>query len=155
MKWNSNLKLIDKVRKSGLQKSTCMEEERETDLTNIEEPGVIYDLKVRLENFAATIIVLYDVELKTFSRDYLAKQLIRSSCSSVLNYSEALGADTSKDKINKLSICLKELRESETNLNIQSKANLNVSVEMENLKNEVDQLIRIVVTRIRNLKSRI
>lgn len=78
MKWNSNLKLIDKVRKSGLQKSTCMEEERETDLTNIEEPGVIYDLKVRLENFAATIIVLYDVELKTFSRDYLAKQLIRS-----------------------------------------------------------------------------
>lgn len=118
-------------------------------IMSIEEPSVVYDLKVRLENFAAEVIKLYDIQLTSFSKDYLAKQLIRSACSSALNYSEALGSNTTKDRRNKLSICLKELRESETNLNIQYIAGFESS---KYLQNEVDQLIRIVVTRIKNLK---
>lgn len=110
-----------------------------------------FNLTERLEDFAAKVILLYDKKPLTFAGDYLAKQLIRSSCSSALNYGEVLGAGTNKDKINKLRICLKELRESLRNLNIQTKAKLFSDEELKELKDENDQLIRIVVTRIKNL----
>mgnify|MGYP001954743067 CR=1 FL=1 len=63
-----------------------------------------------------------------------------------------MGAGTDKDKINKLRICLKELRESLRNLNIQTKAKLFSNEDFKDLKNENDQLIRIIVTRIKNIK---
>jgi four helix bundle protein len=111
-----------------------------------------FDLCERLEDFAANIILLYDKKPLSFAAEYLAKQLIRSSCSSALNYGEALGSGTEKDKINKLRITLKELRESQRNLNIQSKALLFSEESLFKLKDENDQLIRIVVTLIRNIK---
>jgi four helix bundle protein len=110
-----------------------------------------YNLTERLEDFAAQIILLYDKKPLSYAGDYLAKQLIRSSCSSALNYGEVLGAGTEKDKINKLRICLKELRESLRDLNIQTKARLFSEEELEALKDENDQLIRIIVTRIKNI----
>ena|SRR5690606_15286811 len=110
-----------------------------------------FDLSERLEDFAAEVILLYDKKPLSYAGDYLAKQLIRSSCSSALNYGEVLGAGTDKDKINKLRICLKELRESLRNLNIQIKAKLFSEADLAKLKNENDQLIRIIVTRIKNI----
>ena len=110
-----------------------------------------FDLTERLEDYAAAIILLYDKKPLSYAGDYLAKQLIRSSCSAALNYGEVLGAGTTKDKVNKLRICLKELRESLRNLNIQTKANLFSEEELKGLKNENDQLIRIIVTRIKNI----
>lgn len=110
-----------------------------------------FNLTERLEDFAADIIVLYDKKPLSYAGDYLAKQLIRSSCSSALNYGEVLGAGTDRDKINKLRICLKELRESLRNLNIQTKAKLFSEESLIDLKDENDQLIRIIVTRIKNI----
>jgi len=110
-----------------------------------------FDLTERLEDFAAEVILLDDKKPLSYAGDYLAKQLIRSSCSSALNYGEALGAGTDKDKINKLRICLKELRESLRNLNIQTKAKLITEESLRSLKDENDQLIRIIVTRIKNI----
>lgn len=77
-----------------------------------------FDLSERLEDFAAAIILLYDKKPMSFAGEYLAKQLIRSTCSAALNYGEALGAGTDKDKTYKLHLSLKELRESLRNLNI-------------------------------------
>lgn len=111
-----------------------------------------YDLSGRLEDFGAKKILLYDKKPLSYAGDYLAKQLIRSSCSSALNYGEVLGAGTDKDKINKLGICLKELRECHRNLNIQNKAKLFSEEHLIFLKDENDQLIRIMVTRIKNIK---
>jgi four helix bundle protein len=111
-----------------------------------------FDLSERLEDFAAEIILLYDKKTLSFAGEYLAKQLIRSSCSSALNYGEVLGEGSDKDKIHKLRICLKELRESLRNLNIQEKANVFSNESLSKLKNENDQLIRIMVTRIKNIK---
>ena len=110
-----------------------------------------FDLSERLEDFAASIILLFDKKPSSYAGDYLAKQLIRSACSSALNYGEVLGAGTNKDKINKLRICLKELRESLRNLNIQAKAKLIPEENLDSLKDENDQLIRIIVTRIKNI----
>ncbi|OBX25174.1 four helix bundle protein [Gelidibacter algens] len=111
-----------------------------------------FDLSDRLEDFAAEIILLYDKKPLSYAGDYLAKQLIRSSCSSALNYGEVLGAGTDKDKINKLRICLKELRECHRNFNIQTKARLFSDDSLMTLKDENDQLIRIIVTSIKNIK---
>ena len=111
-----------------------------------------FDLSERLEDFAASIILLYDKKPMSFAGDYLAKQLIRSSCSSALNYGEVLGTGTDKDKVNKLRMCLKELRECHRNLNIQTKAKLFSEETLFALKEENDQLIRIIVTRIKNIK---
>jgi len=108
------------------------------------------DLAERLEDFAAAIIKLYVKMPNSYAGQYLAQQIIRSSCSSALNYGEALGAGTSKDRINKLRITLKELRESLRNLNIQRKADLIDAIHCESLTSENDQLIRIVVTLIKN-----
>lgn len=110
-----------------------------------------FDLTERLEDFAAAIILAYNEKPMSYAGDYLAKQLIRSSCASALNYGEVLGAGTSKDKINKLRICLKELRESLRNLNIQVKSRLKSENELSSLIDENDQLIRIIVTRIKNI----
>lgn len=63
-----------------------------------------------------------------------------------------MGAGTEKDKVNKLRICLKELRESLRNLNIQTKAKLYSEEIMNPLKKENDELIRIIVTLIKNLR---
>ena len=110
-----------------------------------------YNLTERLEDFADKVILLYVKKPLSYAGDYLAKQLIKSSCSSALNYGEVLGEGTDKDKINKLRICLKELRESLRNLNIQTKARLFSEEELNDLKDENDQLIRIIVTRIKNI----
>ena len=110
-----------------------------------------FDLSERLEDFAAHIILIFDKKPNSFAGEYLAKQLIRSACSSALNYGEALGAGTDKDKINKLRICLKELRECLRNLNIQTKAKIISENDVKDLRNENDQLIRIIVTRIKNI----
>jgi len=95
-----------------------------------------FDLSERLENCTAAIILLYDKKPMSYAGDYLAKQLIRSSCSSALNYGEVLGAGTDKDKVNKLRICLKELRESLRNSNIQTKAELFSNESLSTLKDE-------------------
>lgn len=108
------------------------------------------DLAERLEDFAAAIIKLYIKMPTSYAGQYLAQQIIRSSCSSALNYGEALGAGTSKDRINKLRISLKELRESLRNLNIQRKADLISVDDCKDLVKENDELIRIIVTLIKN-----
>jgi len=110
-----------------------------------------YDLDSRLEDYAAAIIRLYDKPPTTFASDYLAKQLIRSSCFAALNFGEAMGAGTDKDKANKLRICLKELRESLRNLNIQTKAKIYSEETLSPLKKENDELIRIIVTILKKL----
>lgn len=92
-----------------------------------------YNLDNRFEDFAASIVVIFKMPPKSFAADYLAKQLIRSACSD-------------KDRANKLRITLKELRESLRNINIQVKANLIDSNSIAAIRNENDELIRIVVS---------
>lgn len=83
---------------------------------------------------------------KSFAADYLAKQFIRSACSSALNFGEFEGADSNKDRANKLRIILKELRELLRNVNIQIKSDILSKDKIESIHKENDELIRIVVT---------
>ena len=105
-----------------------------------------YNLDSRFEDFAASIVVLFMQPPKTFAADYLAKQLIRSACSSALNFGEFEGAGSDRDRTNKLRITLKELRESIRNMNIQIKAGLIEINEVSAVRKENEELIRIVVS---------
>lgn len=105
-----------------------------------------YELDSRFEDFAASVIIKFNATPKSFAADYLAKQLIRSACSSALNFGEFEGAGSDKDRANKLRITLKELRESLRNLNIQVKSNILHNDNIQSILKENDELIRIVVT---------
>ncbi|PQJ32110.1 four helix bundle protein [Nonlabens arenilitoris] len=107
--------------------------------------GKPYDLEDRLISFAADVIVVFDKPAKTYASKYYAEQLIRSSGSVSLNFSEFAGAGTEKDKINKLRISLKEIKECNNNLKIQLKAGLSNKDQLTKLQDEAEQIIRILV----------
>ena len=97
--------------------------------------GKKYDLEDRLIKFA--------VDMVKVSR-YYQQQIIRSSGSVALNFGEFLGASSQKDKLNKLSIAHKEIKECRNNLLIQIGAELNDKTELEKLSQESLELIKIL-----------
>jgi len=105
-----------------------------------------YNLEDRFIDFAAAVVKEFDKPAKTFASRYYAEQLIRSAGSVSLNFSEFAGAGTEKDRINKLRISLKEIKECNNNLKIQLKAGLGNAVSLGDLQNEAEQIIRILVT---------
>jgi four helix bundle protein len=70
------------------------------------------DIAERLLGFAARIGKLVDALPETRLSRHIAAQLVRSGTSLAPNYEEARGAESKKDFVHKLGICLKELRES-------------------------------------------
>lgn len=110
-----------------------------------------YDVEERLIEFAADIVKEFDFPIKTYAARYYAEQLIRSSGSAALNYGEFAGSGTLKDRLNKLRICLKELKECKNNLRIQFKANL-LNNQQDHLVDEALQLSKILATIIKNQK---
>ncbi len=70
------------------------------------------ELEDRLIDFAVlTAKIINEMPNDKFS-NHLANQLVRSCTSPALNYGETQGAESRKDFIHKLSVVLKELRES-------------------------------------------
>jgi four helix bundle protein len=76
----------------------------------------IFNFEDRLVRFAGECIIFSRKLEKTFEHDYYKNQLIRSSGSSSLNYGEAQGTITDKDFIFKISLSIKELKESRNSL---------------------------------------
>ena len=114
--------------------------------------GKKYDLEDRLVGFAANIVFLCKNMQDDVTGNYYGNQLLRSAGSAALNFGEAQGSNTDRDKINKLSLTLKELIESRVNLRILDKVNYGSSDQREILLNEIEQLIKIIAT-IRKNKS--
>ncbi len=70
------------------------------------------ELSQRLIDFAARIGKVVDALPDTRMGRHVAGQLVRSGTSPAPNYEEACAAESRNDFAHKLSICLKELRES-------------------------------------------
>ena len=75
--------------------------------------------------------------------------------SAALNFGEAQGTNTVKDNANKLSISLKELKESRVNWRILDKVSYRESSRRSHLLDEVEQLIKIVAAIIKNKKRQV
>jgi four helix bundle protein len=111
-------------------------------------------LEDRLIDFAATIIIFANNLDKNYAGNHLAGQIIRSGTSPALNYGEAQSAESMKDFIHKMGVCLKELRETFVCLKIIEKAKLSLNIELlTNAKGEANELISIFVSSIKTAKS--
>lgn len=114
-----------------------------------------YDLQERLVKFSATIIANVGMLKVNFASEHLTKQLIRSVTSAALNYGEAQGAESKKDFIHKMKICLKELRESQVNLEILKEAGLiEDKNRFESILKENSELVALFTTSIKTTQSK-
>ena len=68
-------------------------------------------LSDRLLDFTAEVIGIVDVLPKTLTGRHIGGQLMRAGTSSGSNYEEACGAESRSDFAHKMSIVLKELKE--------------------------------------------
>jgi four helix bundle protein len=109
------------------------------------------------ERLICFVISISDVcsDLKPcFLSTHLTSQILRSGTSAALNYGEAQAAESRKDFIHKLSVVLKELRETDVNLRILHGANLTGSVEkLEAVLDESRQLVSIFYRMVQTARS--
>ena len=115
-----------------------------------------FDLHERLIDFAVQIISITDNLKSTKSGNHLSGQIVRSGTSPSLNYSEAQSAESRNDFIHKMSVVLKELRETHANLKIIHRAELYLKQEIDLLVaiKENDELISIFVKSIDTSRNR-
>jgi len=113
-------------------------------------PNKAFDLEDRFVDFGAKTALFCKDLPNDLTGNYYGNQLLRSAGSSALNFGEMQGAQSDKDFKNKATISLKELKESRVNLKILSKIDYGKASIREELLNEVQQLIRIMATIIKN-----
>jgi four helix bundle protein len=120
----------------------------------VNEPNFqkIFNFEDRLVRFAGECILFVRKLEKSYEVDYYKNQLIRSSGSSSLNYGEAQGTITGKDFIFKVSLSVKELKESRNTLKILEYIKTGDFEERKWLLNEVEELIAIASKMINNKK---
>ena len=110
-------------------------------------------LSLRLLNFAARVGKAVDALPNTRLGRHIAGQLVRSGTSPAPNYAEACAAESRRDFIHKLKICLKELRESRCWIQLIIKSNLLTEMQMSELLDECTQLCNIIGKSIVTAKS--
>ena len=112
----------------------------------------IFNFEDRLVRFAGECIFFTRNLNKSFENEYYKNQLIRSSGSSSLNFGEAQGTITNKDFIFKLTLVVKELKESRNSLKIFNYIKEGNEVIRNLLLIEVEELIAISSKMIINKK---
>jgi four helix bundle protein len=112
-----------------------------------------YDLEERLLDYACRVVRLISRIPKTRAGNHVAKQLLRSGTSPLPNHGEAQAAESGKDFVHKLKICLKELRESYRWLRLIDRVPLvrkpDDADAVRALISETQELIRIFYTSVR------
>jgi four helix bundle protein len=113
-----------------------------------------FDLDERLLAFSVDIVRLVESMHKTRAANHVAGQLLRSGTSALPNHGEAQGAESKADFVHKMSICLKELRETERWLRlVQAVPLVDDDGLVGSLVKEVDELVRIFKSSIRTAKG--
>jgi len=83
----------------------------------------------------------------------MAGQLLRCGTSPLSNHGEVEAAESRKDFLHKLRICLKELRETKRWLRLVGRLNLTQGSELSVCLNEAEELIRIFVASVRTTEK--
>lgn len=107
-----------------------------------------YDLEDRLISYTCRMIDVVEALPNTRAGNYIAGQLIRCCHSPTFNYGEAQAAESRKDFIHKLKICLKELKECRTALKIIHKKELIKPPKLKDILKETEDLIAIIAKSI-------
>jgi four helix bundle protein len=113
-----------------------------------------YDSEERLLNYAAEVIRLTEKLPSSRAGNHVAGRLLRSGTSPLPNHGEAQAAESRDDFIHKMSLCLKELRESRRWLRLKLRVPLTCETQkIEALVPETEELIRIFAKSIHTVKS--
>ena len=114
-----------------------------------------YDIEDRLLEYSVKIIKIIEELPQNRVGNHVAGQLLRSGTSPYANHGEAQSAESSKDFIHKMRICLKELRESMRWLKLIQRIPLVKSRErIAEIVQETEELIKIFFTSIRTAKKK-
>ena len=111
------------------------------------------DIDKRSFEFALKIIQLINDLPKTTAGNAIGQQIIRSGTSIGANVQEALGAHSKSDFIYKMNIAKSEARETKYWLKLLIGSQLIVSSQIEWLLSEVDELVAILTTIVKNTKK--
>jgi four helix bundle protein len=114
-----------------------------------------YDLEDRLLEFAVAVVEQSDDLPNTRAGNHIAGQLLRCGTSPYGHHGEVESAESRKDFIHKLKVCLKELRETRRWLRLVSRLkNMNRDPRLVPCLAEAQELIRIFVTSVRTTERR-
>lgn len=112
------------------------------------------DIEERLIDFAVMVIALCEKMPETRAGRHVAGQLVRSGTSPAPQYGEARGAESRRDFVHKLRICLKELNESRIWLEIAKRSTMAPAAKLQPVLNECDELCRIISSSIQTATAR-
>jgi four helix bundle protein len=109
-----------------------------------------FNLEKRLLDFSVGVIRIVEALPNTRVGNHIAGQTIRSGTSPYANHGEAQAAESQKDFIHKLRICLKELRETKRWMELIEKARLlKKQPKLNEVIQENEELIKIFVASIK------
>ncbi len=112
-----------------------------------------FDLEERLLEFSARIIRLVDALPNTRAANHISGQLLRCGTSPYGNHGEVEAAESRKDFVHKLKICLKELKESRRWLRLIRKAAMLPAPKLSPILHETEELIMIFFASIRTAEK--
>lgn len=125
-------------------------------MSKVFEPQVIYGSVLNNKSFTFSVIIVkfykYLIQ-RDKSYEPIYKQLLRPGTSVGASISEAQSAATKKDFINKLSISLKEARESHYWLKLLNETEIITKQEFESLDKDCDKLERLLTSSIKTAKG--
>ena len=112
------------------------------------------DIAERLIDFAVEIVKVCGKLPKDYAGRHMANQLLRSGTASAAHYAEARGAESTRDFIHKLKICLKELNETAVWLKIIKRSEMFPENKLRPIFQECVELSRIINASIKTAKAR-
>ncbi|MDQ6755621.1 MAG: four helix bundle protein [Bacteroidota bacterium] len=104
--------------------------------------------------FALGIISIYKTLVSDKKEFVLSKQLLRSGTSIGANVHEALSSESKRDFVHKLSIALKEAKETSYWLNLLADSNYISSEQFDKLNSDCIELIKILSSIILTIKEK-
>ena len=114
-----------------------------------DNPTTDYDLQDRLIDLAVRISTVCDGLPSTRVAKHVAVQLVRCGTAPAPLHAEASAAESRKDFVHKLRLCLKELRETMTWLRYLQRLGIGEESELDQAIADTDRAIAIVFTSIR------
>lgn len=113
------------------------------------------DIEERLVDFAVRIINLCNHLPKARAGNHIAGQLLRSGTAPAAMYAEARGAESTKDFVHKMKLCMKELNESRVWLRIITKSTMIPSAKLQPINQECIELCRIISASVKTAQKKL
>ncbi|MBS1534045.1 MAG: four helix bundle protein [Bacteroidetes bacterium] len=111
-------------------------------------------VQIKSYAFAVRIVKLYKQLCENNKEYVLSKQLLRSGTSIAANIEEAIGGQSEKDFLSKLSIAYKEARETLFWIRLLTDTNYIDKTESESLICDADELLKIIGSIQKTLRNK-